>query len=72
MAFNLGINIPGLVSGGSHKSSDNVGGNGAHWTLLATSNGSNFLKRRGEVGLISFGKNSLCLFDDNAAVEGPL
>jgi hypothetical protein len=72
MALNLGLTISGLVSGGSHKAGDNVGSNGAHWALLTASYGTNFLKRGGEVGVISLGKNSLCLFDDNAAVEGPL
>jgi hypothetical protein len=72
MAFNLGLNSPGLVSGGSHKPGDNVGSNSSHRALLTTSDGSNFLKRRREVGLISFGKNSLCLFDNDATVEGSL
>jgi hypothetical protein len=60
------------VSGGSHKSSDNVGSNGAYRALLAASNGTNFLKRRREVRLISFGKNSLCLFYNDATVESAL
>jgi hypothetical protein len=60
------------VSGGSHKAGDNVGGNGAHRALLTASDGTNFLKRGGEVGLISFGKDSLCLFYDDATVESTL
>ena len=72
MALNLGLTISGLVSGGSHKSGDNVGSKGAHRALLTASNGANILKRGGEVGVVSLGKNPLCLFDDNATVEGPL
>jgi hypothetical protein len=72
MALNLGLTISGLVSGGSHKAGDNVGSNGAYRALLATGNGSNFLKRRREVGLISLSKNSLCLFNNDAAVESTL
>jgi hypothetical protein len=72
MAFNLGLNSPGLVSGGIHKARDNVGSNSSYRALLATSNGSNFLKRTGKVGVISFSENSLGLLDDHPAVKSTL
>jgi hypothetical protein len=58
--------------GRRHKVGDDVSRNGAHWALLTASDGSNLLKRGREVGVVSFGKNSFGLFNNDAAIEGSL